>query len=91
MDLGIAGRKALVTGGSLGIGRACADLLVAEGVDVAIAARNEERLGAVASDIASGTNARVIPIAGDLSVASDTERVVAEAAEALLAKVQASE
>ncbi|MBT5049604.1 MAG: SDR family oxidoreductase [Rhodospirillaceae bacterium] len=83
MDLGIAGRKALVTGGSLGIGRACADLLVAEGVDVAIAARNEERLGAVASDIASGTNARVIPIAGDLSVASDTERVVAEAAEAL--------
>ena len=83
MDLGIAGRKALVTGGSLGIGRACAELLVAEGVHVAIAARNEKRLGAVASEIAAQTNGQVLPVAGDMSVASDVERVVAEATEAL--------
>ena len=83
MDLGIAGRKALVTGGSLGIGRACAELLVAEGVHVAIAARNEKRLGAVASEIAAQTNGQVLPVAGDMSVAADVERVVAEATKAL--------
>lgn len=83
MDLGISGRKALVTGGSLGIGRACTELLVAEGVHVAIAARDKGRLGAVASDIAAGTNAQVIPIAGDMSVGADVDRVVAEATRAL--------
>ncbi|RZJ02194.1 MAG: SDR family NAD(P)-dependent oxidoreductase, partial [Rubrivivax sp.] len=41
MDMGIAGRKALVCGASAGLGYACAEALVAEGVDVLIVARTE--------------------------------------------------
>ena len=41
MDLGIAGRKALVCAASKGLGRACAAQLAAEGVDVTIVARTE--------------------------------------------------
>jgi 3-oxoacyl-[acyl-carrier protein] reductase len=44
MDLGLAGMKALVTGGTKGIGRAIADHLAAEGTDVAICARNAEEV-----------------------------------------------
>jgi 3-oxoacyl-[acyl-carrier protein] reductase len=44
MDLGLAGMKALVTGGTKGIGRAVAEHLAAEGCDVAICARNAEEV-----------------------------------------------
>ena len=40
MDLGLKGKRALVTGGSKGIGRACAEALAAEGCEVLIASRN---------------------------------------------------
>ena len=65
MNFGIEGRKALVTGGSLGIGRACAEALVAEGVHVAIAARDEERLNAVADELAANSNVQVGSVVGD--------------------------
>src|ERR1700758_2473242 len=44
MDLGLAGMKALVTGGTKGIGRAVAEHFAAEGCDVAICARNDEEV-----------------------------------------------
>ena len=77
MDLGIAGRNALITGGSQGIGRACAEALADEGVNIVIVARDAERLAAAATEISTNRTGRVTPIAGDV------ERVVAEAVEAL--------
>jgi 3-oxoacyl-[acyl-carrier protein] reductase len=45
MDLGLGGLKAIVTGGTKGIGRAVAETLADEGVDVAICARDEQMVG----------------------------------------------
>ncbi len=87
MDLRLAGKTALVTGGSAGIGLACAQLLVAEGVHVAIAARNPERLAGAAEALRStaherGAGApRVYAIAADLSHAEDVTRTARDAAE----------
>jgi len=83
MDFGIAGRCALVTGGSLGIGRACAEHLAAEGVDVAIVARDGTRAAAVAGEIARERQAKVVAVAADLATADGPGRAVAEATEAL--------
>jgi 3-oxoacyl-[acyl-carrier protein] reductase len=55
MDLGIAGRVALVGGASQGIGRAVAQALVAEGVRVVVTARDENRTAAVAAEIGAET------------------------------------
>ena len=54
MDLGLEGKKAIVTGESRGLGRVIADTLADEGVDVAICPRNAESLEAAAKE-ARGT------------------------------------
>ena len=51
MDLGLAGKRAIVTGGSSGIGRACAIALATEGVRVCAVGRDKERLASVESEI----------------------------------------
>ncbi len=83
MDLRIDGRNALVTGGSLGIGRATAAELAANGVNVAIVARDAARLDAAASELSSNTGGRVVGIPGDMSNAVDIARVIDGAREAL--------
>ncbi len=83
MDLGIAGRNALVTGGSLGIGRAVALELAANGVNVAISARNPDRLADVARELTSNTGGRVVAVPGDMSKPEDITRVMAETGAAL--------
>src|SRR5262245_21823049 len=76
MDLGIAGRVALVTGASKGICRACATALAAEGCRLAHCARGKEGLEATAHAlVASGADAFVV--AADLADAGEPARVVA--------------
>jgi 3-oxoacyl-[acyl-carrier protein] reductase len=65
MDLGISGKKALVNGGSAGLGKGSAKALAKEGVELYISARGEERLLATAKEITQETGAQVIPIVAD--------------------------
>jgi NAD(P)-dependent dehydrogenase (short-subunit alcohol dehydrogenase family) len=60
MDLELDGKRALVTGGSRGIGRAVALQLALEGADVAIAARDRSRIDATAAEIKAESGRRVI-------------------------------
>lgn len=83
MDLGLEGATALVTGASKGIGFACARLLTQEGATVAINGRDEERLGAAAESLSGDSGRQVVPVAGDMSVPEDAERVNREAIEQL--------
>jgi 3-oxoacyl-[acyl-carrier protein] reductase len=77
MDLGIRGRKALVNGGSSGLGKASALALAREGVELFISARSEPRLSLAAAEIASATGAAVIPIQADHSTAEGREKILA--------------
>ena len=83
MDLGLNGKRALVTGGSLGIGKAIALELAREGVDVAIVARTKDRLEAAASELASQTGRTVVPLVADVTSREQVDRAVAQAAERL--------
>jgi 3-oxoacyl-[acyl-carrier protein] reductase len=65
MDLGISGKKALVNGGSAGLGKGSAMALAREGVALYISARGEARLLATAKEIRKQTGAEVTPIVAD--------------------------
>lgn len=78
MNLGLAGRVALVNGASQGIGYGIAHALAEEGARVAIAARRTPALLTAAERIAHETGAEIIPIQCDIRRAEDCERVVAE-------------
>ncbi|MDA0351040.1 MAG: SDR family oxidoreductase [Chloroflexi bacterium] len=67
MDLELAGKVALVSGASKGIGKAVARQLAAEGATVAIAARTEETLRATAIELAEETGQRILPVVADTS------------------------
>ena len=83
MELGLCGKAAVVTGGSLGIGRAIARELAQEGVAVAIVARDAARLAAAAAEIAREPNARCVAVPADLTDAAQLEVAMARAQEAL--------
>ncbi|WP_423821599.1 SDR family NAD(P)-dependent oxidoreductase [Salinisphaera sp. SPP-AMP-43] len=73
----LAGRRALVTGASSGVGEAVARQLIAAGAQVVIAARRSDRLAALADEIGA------VPITMDLATAEACQRLIAEAAAAL--------
>jgi NAD(P)-dependent dehydrogenase (short-subunit alcohol dehydrogenase family) len=81
MDLRLAGRHALITGGSKGIGRAAATILAAEGCDVTLVARGAEALEAAAAAIRERAQVRVRTIAADLSSDAAMRAVAAQAGE----------
>src|SRR5690349_1912994 len=76
MDLGLAGKVAIVTGGSEGIGRAAAQSLGREGASVVICARRPDVLRKAADDVAESTGAQIVPIVADVSRAMDVEHLV---------------
>src|SRR6266568_1693782 len=80
MDLGLQGKRAIVTGGSLGIGKAIARELAREGADVAIVARTKDQLETAAKELAAETKRRVIPLACDVSNRAQVDAMVAQAA-----------
>src|SRR5215475_9920156 len=83
MDLGLQGKRAIVTGGSRGIGKAIALELAREGVDVAIVARSKDKLEATASELEAETRRRVIPLVADVTSKEQVDRMVAQAADQL--------
>lgn len=74
MELGLNGRRALVTGSSSGIGTAIARMLAAEGAAVVVHGRNRERAQAVAGGIAA-TGGQAAVVCGDLAVAGEADAV----------------
>lgn len=67
MDLGIAGRKAIVCASSAGLGRACALELARAGVDVVVNGRDAAKLGETAAAIRAETGVSVTEVVADLS------------------------
>src|SRR5262245_45796827 len=80
MDLGLKGKRAIVTGGSLGIGKAIARELAREGVDVVIVARTKDQLEATARELASETGRRIIALPTDVTSKAQVDGMVAQAA-----------
>ncbi|UXI69971.1 SDR family oxidoreductase [Tahibacter amnicola] len=83
MDFGISGRKALIVGGSKGLGRGVARALAAEGVDVALIARDAEPLAQTASTIESEFGVRALAVPADLGDAASLDAALARCASSL--------
>ena len=83
MDLQLTGKRALVTGGRLGIGKAIARQLAREGVAVAIAARDAAATEAAAAELAAETGGTVIGIAADTGDDASVKALVAAVVERL--------
>jgi NAD(P)-dependent dehydrogenase (short-subunit alcohol dehydrogenase family) len=79
MQISLAGRSAIVTGGSKGIGLAVAAEFAASGADVAIVARGREALDQAVTSIRSRAQSHVVAIQADVSKAADVKRAYDEA------------
>ena len=80
MDLQLKGKRALVTGGSKGIGKAIARALLLEGADVALLARHEQTLLDAVSELAMQTGGDVIAVVADTTDDAQVRLAVATAA-----------
>jgi NAD(P)-dependent dehydrogenase (short-subunit alcohol dehydrogenase family) len=76
MDLELKGKRAVISGGSVGIGLAVAHALAAEGVEVAILARDKARVEGEANAIGKQHHVRCLGISADVSVKGDIDAAV---------------
>lgn len=83
MDLELSGKKAIITGGSRGIGKAVAREFGREGVEVALVSRGREALDETAKELEEETGGRFVVIPADTSNEAAVKDMVKEAADAL--------
>jgi NAD(P)-dependent dehydrogenase (short-subunit alcohol dehydrogenase family) len=83
MDLGIKGRRAIVTGGSSGIGFETARQFLEEGVRVLITGRNQQKLDKARDDLAKRTGGEVHAVVADMTKESDIAKMVEAAKQKL--------
>ncbi|SIT13255.1 Short-chain dehydrogenase [Roseivivax lentus] len=76
MDLDLAGKSALITGGSKGIGRAVAAALLAEGAQVTLAARDADQLATTQAELAADAPGRVTIVPADLGTDAGRQALV---------------
>ncbi|MCL1627279.1 SDR family oxidoreductase [Roseibaca sp. V10] len=81
MDLGIAGKRALVCASSKGLGRGCAEALAAEGVHLVMNARGAEALEETAAAIRAAYGVEVVTVAADITTQAGRTEVLAAAGE----------
>ena len=78
MDLGIAGRKAIVCASSRGLGFACPKALAQAGCEIVINGRDEARLTAAVAELKKAANgARIIPVAADVATSDGQAALLA--------------
>jgi 3-oxoacyl-[acyl-carrier protein] reductase len=77
MDLGIAGRKAIVCASSRGLGKACARALAEAGCEVVLNGRDGKKLEAAAAELKSLTGAKVTPVAADVATPEGQKALLA--------------
>ncbi|MGB0670419.1 MAG: SDR family NAD(P)-dependent oxidoreductase, partial [Rhodospirillales bacterium] len=77
MDLGLRGKKAIVCAASKGLGRACAEALAAEGVDLVIAARTRDVLEKTAEDIRRAHGVKINTLAIDVTTDEGRQALLA--------------
>jgi 3-oxoacyl-[acyl-carrier protein] reductase len=77
MDLGIAGRKAIVCASSRGLGRACAFNLARAGCEIVLNGRDASRLEAAAAELRRATGASVAAVAADVATAAGQQALLA--------------
>ena len=75
MDLKLAGKTALITGGSKGIGRAAAEILAGEGCNLIIVSRSADALATAKAAIVQKANVRVDTVAADLSDSANVDQL----------------
>lgn len=77
MDLGIAGKVALVTASSGGMGRNIAHSLAAEGANIALFARSADKLAVVAKEIEDQHGVKAVAVTGSMTETADVQRLAA--------------
>jgi NAD(P)-dependent dehydrogenase (short-subunit alcohol dehydrogenase family) len=83
VDLGLTDKRAIVTGGSRGLGKAAALGLAMEGCDVVLAARTIEPLTVAAAELAAASGRRIVPVQVDTGSTASVDAMVSSAVDAL--------